>query len=330
VSQKAAIGREVVALGAVAIIVVAVATYFSVANPGGPASTQAPPASTSTSQSIQSTLQSTTQSTCSASGSGATVTVTVGQSAPPCGCALVDSNSNGSLYISPSPRVGDNVCIQASLRTSPQVFLKVTDSNGSVVFSDHCAAIGQTSAPAPTGDTCLSFWNTAKPDPRGNAIRAGTYRLVAGGSSSTVSLKANFTLSGSVTGTSARSATNTFFTNCSITGIGGFELLVASDSTGAPVSGESVNAVDRLGCGSAQQVVYLDNFTVGRGGWLTPIFPEQATPGGQLNFTVAYQGRTYNFASSVPPIGTACVTLHVPSGRVTTTTVMNGNGSYCA
>ena len=133
---------------------------------------------------------------------------------------------------------------------------------------------------------------------------------------------------GSVTGTEV-SASDTFF-SCSITGIGGFELLVASDSTGAPVSGESINAVDHLGCDSAQQVVYLDNFTAGQGGWLTPVFPSQATPGGQLNFTVSYQGKTYNFSDEVPPIGTSCVTLHVPSGSVTTKTVMNGSGSYCA
>jgi hypothetical protein len=133
---------------------------------------------------------------------------------------------------------------------------------------------------------------------------------------------------GSVTGTSV-TASDTFF-SCSITGIGGFELLVASDSTGAPVTGESVNAVDHLGCNSAQQVVYLDDFTAGQGGWLTPVFPNQATPGGQLNFTVSYQGKTYNFSAGVPPIGTACVTLHVPSGSVTTKTVMNGSGSFCA
>ncbi len=129
---------------------------------------------------------------------------------------------------------------------------------------------------------------------------------------------------GSVTGTNI-SASNTFF-SCSITGIGGFELLVASDSTGAPVNGESINAVDNLGCNSSQQVVYLDNFTAGRGGWLTPVFPSQAEPGGELNFTVTYQGRTYGFSAGVPPIGTSCVTLHVPSGNVTRLTTMNACG----
>jgi heme/copper-type cytochrome/quinol oxidase subunit 2 len=144
---------------------------------------------------------------------------------------------------------------------------------------------------------------------------------------------ASFTSTGFVTGTSV-SSSDTYLTQCSVTGIGGFQLQVISDSTGAPVSGESINAVDRLGCDIVgqppeTQVVYLDNFSVGQGGWLTPVFPDQADPGGQLSFTVAYQGQAYAFSATVPPIGTSCVTLHVPSGNVTTTSVMNGEGSYC-
>jgi len=141
---------------------------------------------------------------------------------------------------------------------------------------------------------------------------------------------------GFVTGTSFSAASDTFLTQCSVTGVGGFELRVVSDSTGAPVSGETINAVDKLVCvpvitqeGAETQVVHLDNFSAGQGGWLTPVFPAQATPGGELNFTVSYKGSTYNFTAAVPPIGTACLTLHVPSGSVTTSTVMNGNGSYC-
>jgi len=131
-----------------------------------------------------------------------------------------------------------------------------------------------------------------------------------------------------VTGTSVTTS-NTYITQCSVTGIGGFQLRVASDSTGAPVSGETINAVDRLGCDVGQasqtQVVYLNNFSQGQGGWLTPVFPSQAPMhGGQLNFTVSYQGGTYNFSSLVPPVGTTCVTLHVPSGSLTTTTEMSG------
>jgi hypothetical protein len=134
---------------------------------------------------------------------------------------------------------------------------------------------------------------------------------------------------GFVTGTSVNTSSDTFLTQCSVTGVGGFQFRVISDSTGAAVSGETINATDRLGCdivgqAAEAQVVYLDNFSVGQGGWLTPVFPYQATPGGGLNFTVSYQGETYNFSAVVPPIGTSCVTLHVPSGSVTTTTVSNG------
>src|SRR2546428_4357906 len=81
----------------------------------------------------------------------------------------------------------------------------------------------------------------------------------------------------SVTGTRVDSASDVFFTKtCVITGIGGFALLVVSDPTGAPLTGESINAVGHLGCGSIPQVVYLNNFTVEQGGWLTPVFPKQA------------------------------------------------------
>ena len=131
---------------------------------------------------------------------------------------------------------------------------------------------------------------------------------------------------------------NTYL-QCSITGVGGFEFRVVSDSTGTPVSGENIKAVDRLGCNGQNQVVYLDsfsrpvyvtNFTESDGGWLVPDFPSQATVGGGLSFTITYQGATYAFNSEYPPIGTNCVTLHVPSGTVTSTAVMNGNGSYCS
>ncbi len=150
----------------------------------------------------------------------------------------------------------------------------------------------------------------------------------------TISTTASITSIGYVTGTSVISSSDTYLTTCSVTGIGGFQLLIISDSTSVPVTGETINAVDRLGCDIVgqppeAQVVYIANFSVGQGGWLTPIFPNQAEPGGQLSFTVTYQGQEYSFSATVPPIGTSCVTLHIPSGNVTTTSVMNGQGSYC-
>ena len=118
---------------------------------------------------------------------------------------------------------------------------------------------------------------------------------------------------------------NTFFsTSCSISGVGGFEFRLVSDSTGAPVNADSVNMVDRLGCNNENQAVYLNNFSYLGDGWFTPVFPSQATLGGGLNITVTYEGKTFNFEGYYPPVGTDCVTLSVPSGNVNTTTVMNG------
>jgi len=125
------------------------------------------------------------------------------------------------------------------------------------------------------------------------------------------------------------SESNTYLTSCVITGVGGFEFRVVSDSTGAPVSGETIKAVDGVTCNGENQVVYLDNFSEsqGDGGWLVPDWPSGATPAGGLSFTISYQGGIYNFTADIPPIGANCATFHVPSGTVTSTTVMNGNCS---
>jgi hypothetical protein len=128
------------------------------------------------------------------------------------------------------------------------------------------------------------------------------------------------------------SESDTYVTSCIITGVGGFEFKVVSDSTGTPITGESISAVDRLGCGDEEQVVYIDNFSEsqGGGGWLVPDFPSQATPAGGLSFTITYQGGTYYFTAYVAPVGTNCATFHIPSGNITTTLVANGSGSYCS
>ena len=130
--------------------------------------------------------------------------------------------------------------------------------------------------------------------------------------------------------TQNQNGNNTYLTSCSITGVGGFEFRVVSDSTGAPISGETIRAIDRVGACGQNQVVYLDNFSEsqGGGGWLVPDFPSQATPAGQLSFAISYQGGTYSFTTYVPPIGTNCVTFRIPSGNMTTVT--NRNGSYCS
>ena len=135
-----------------------------------------------------------------------TITVSAGQ-VPPCGCVLVDSNANGSLYASPSPEVGDVLSITASLNGSPQVYLSVTNASGSVVFSGLCVATPPPGAPTPTGDECTVYWNTANPDPQGNAIRPGTYLLAASDfEGSPPVLEANLALSSSSNGDNGTSA----------------------------------------------------------------------------------------------------------------------------
>ena len=125
-----------------------------------------------------------------------------------------------------------------------------------------------------------------------------------------------------VTGTSVDTNSDVLAENCNhILGDGGLELHVVFDYVGIPVHGESINAVGMLGCdfnGNAEtQVSFLNNFTVGSFGWLTPVFPRNAVPQGNLDFTVQYSGGTYRFSATIPPSGVACVTLHVPSGSVT-------------
>jgi len=133
-----------------------------------------------------------------------------------------------------------------------------------------------------------------------------------------------------ITATKIGNVSDTYFANsCVITGVGGFAFRVVSDSTGSPVSGETIGAVGRLGCNNEVQVVNIESFSVGQDGWITPNFPTGATPAGGLNLTVFYQGGAFNFTAGPSPIGSECVTLHVPSGRVTSENVMNGEGSYC-
>ncbi len=185
--SRAGIGRiaAVVVVAVMVVIMVGVGGFFAAQ---GPPVTSSPQAAGSTSQgpapTNQSSLASSTESTC-----------TAGSSAPPCGCTLVSSNVNGTLYLSPHPQVGDDVCLQASLNDSAMVTLTVTSSAGSTMFSGKCAATPPPGAPQPTGDTCTSFWDTAKPDPKGNPVEPGTYTLAATGSSGTVQLEASFTLS---------------------------------------------------------------------------------------------------------------------------------------
>lgn len=117
---------------------------------------------------------------------------------------------------------------------------------------------------------------------------------------------------------------------CPQVSAGGFEFRLVSDSTGLPANPDSMSAVDRLTCNGENQVADINEFSYVGGGWIVPVFPSEAMYGGGLNITVAYNGEKENFAGAIPPIGTDCVTLHVPSGNVSSSTVMNGSSSHCA
>ena len=171
-----------------AAITTAAMIGYSMINPGEPSMVES------------TTSQQTSRSTCAAPpGSAGTITVTVtaNQPWPPCYCILVDSNSHGSLYVSTSAKVWDDICAAASLNESQSVAFTITNSTGSVVFSTP-GCVGGSQAPGeppPIGVSCMADWNTAKPDSHGNAIKPGTYRLVASdGQGSAAILEANFTL----------------------------------------------------------------------------------------------------------------------------------------
>jgi hypothetical protein len=174
---------------------------------------------------------------------------------------------------------------------------------------------------------------------------AGNYTLVAGDEWGQIVLL-HFVVANSITTTSSTNSvspystyTNTMYTAsvninlsdyCPPVSAGSFEFRLVSDPSGAPVNPASISAVDMLTCNGENQVATINEFSYTGGGWIVPVFPSQAMYGGGLNITVTYQGETYNFAGGIPPIGTECVTLHVPSGNVSSSTVMNGSGSYCS
>lgn len=116
-----------------------------------------------------------------------TITQTAGQW-PPCSCALVDSNSNGTLYVSTNAVVGDDVCIAASMSASPIVSFKVLGPTGGVFLPG-----GGCVNSSGTAVSCATSWNTAQLYPGGSQVQPGDYELIATGDSQ--SLRANFTLS---------------------------------------------------------------------------------------------------------------------------------------
>lgn len=115
--------------------------------------------------------------------------------------------------------------------------------------------------------------------------------------------------------------------------VGGFEFQILSDYSGEPLAGATISAVSTLGVDcdgqSYKQVVYIDNFSVGQQGWIMPIYPSNAIAGGIVNITLGYQGMAYTFSGNYPGVGSNCISISLPSGAITNSTVMNGIGSYC-
>jgi hypothetical protein len=116
---------------------------------------------------------------------------------------------------------------------------------------------------------------------------------------------------------------DTFFTTCHVTGQGSLVLKVISDSTGTPVSGETVMGVLRSQATCDEhtetQVVHFTNFTRVGGGWLSPRLPNGAQWFGTFSMTVGYDGKTYSISADIHPATLTCILLRVPSGSVNTT-----------
>lgn len=321
-------------------IVVAGATYsyFSYTNPGGPASTIS--SSPSTSQSTSTFLtgsnssQSVSSSECAPSpGHTGNSSYTVTETGwPGCDCALVASNSQGMLYVSTNAKVGDDVCLAASLYDSDTVAFTITNSTGSLVLQTApCIALGAPGTPSPTGDSCETDWNTAAPGESGGvvtvgmgAVTAGNYSLAAGdGTGSASVLEANFTLGPGTTPESSSSTsplqTTSTSEQCVITGqADGFDLRVIWDSNQTPVVGAMVNAtthpdsVNGQPCGQPQSQYFT---TSGGREW----YSLGTYNIGGYSILVKYSGQSYTLTAGLSPLSTTCASLYLPSGRTNVT-----------
>jgi len=112
---------------------------------------------------------------------------------------------------------------------------------------------------------------------------------------------------------------NTFFTDCHPTGGARLLLRIITDTTETPVQVEKIESVFNSGCNEELEVVYIDNFEQGTGGWF---YPGQidVNVAGIYNFYVQYAGKAYTFPTYSEPASLTCVTLRVPTGIVTSAT----------
>jgi hypothetical protein len=198
---KRGLGAQLTAFTVIVVCVVAAIGVFSL--------TQSETTSSSSegTHPAASTTSTTEATTCAPSPGGSgnatvTITQTVGQW-PGCDCALVASNSQGALYVSTNAKVGDDVCLAASLNGSDIAAFTITNSTGSVVLQTiGCVSSGGLGASPSNGISCETDWDTAAPTESGGAIAVGTGPVTTGtytlaateGQGSPAVLQANFTL----------------------------------------------------------------------------------------------------------------------------------------
>jgi hypothetical protein len=183
---KRGLGTQVAVFAVMVVCVVAAIGVLSLTQSGA-----TPASSSEGTHSATSTAEATTCAPTPGQVGNATVTITqtAGQWSG-CACALVDSNSNGTLYVSTNAVVGDDVCIAASMSASPIVSFEVVGPTGTVFSTPGCVNS------AGTAVSCATSWNTAQLYPGGSQVQPGNYELIATGDSQ--SLRANFTLGAGV------------------------------------------------------------------------------------------------------------------------------------
>jgi len=205
---KRGLGAQVAAFTVIVVCVVAAIGVLSL--------TQSEATSASSSEGTHSATSTVEATTCAPPpGESGNATVTITQTAgqwPGCACALVDSNSNGTLYVSTNAVVGDDVCIAASMSKSTIVSFEVVGPAGVYLSMPGCVNSAFTAV------SCATFWNTGQLYPGGGQVQPGDYELIATGDLQ--SLRANFTLSANPESTQTCAAQSTSHSTSSGNGQG--------------------------------------------------------------------------------------------------------------
>lgn len=286
---KRGLGAQVAVFAIVVVCVVAAIGVVSLTQ------SEATSASSSETHSATSTVEATTCAPPPGESGNATVTITqtAGQW-PGCACALVDSNANGTLYVSTNAVVGDDVCVAASMSKSTVVSFEVIGPTGVFFSTPGCVNSAFTAV------SCEAYWDTAQTY-GGNQIQPGDYELIATGDSQ--SLRANFTLGPGGTSVATSSTSSSY---CIQTGIHGtLYVRVVADNTSKPISGATVTATIINYCTPNYQTdLGLTNSTGHSSelGWT-----------GSFLVNVVYAGTSYTFPASTSG-AVSLVTLNLPSG----------------